>query len=84
MQMQEGKIDMGKAIDAGLVVIKKSRTESGKQDTSSRSGNDTYAVNADIRPVSYIEPTAEIQLTTAYNVLATGQQHAEQPEFNNE
>ncbi|GJT20065.1 hypothetical protein Tco_0878771 [Tanacetum coccineum] len=47
-----------------------SKTNMEKQDTSSRSGNDANADNADIKPV--------------YNVFATGQQHTEQPEFNKE
>ncbi|GJY37566.1 hypothetical protein Tco_0423930 [Tanacetum coccineum] len=52
--------------------------------TSSRSGNDAYANNADIKHVYDEEPMAEVQLTAEYNVFAIGQQHAEQPEFNNE
>ncbi|GKC58403.1 hypothetical protein Tco_1086001, partial [Tanacetum coccineum] len=51
MQTKESKVDLGKALDAGLVVIESSRTEFGKQDTSSKSGNDIDAVDADIRPV---------------------------------
>nr|GEZ03298.1 hypothetical protein [Tanacetum cinerariifolium] len=52
MQMQEVKVDIGKALDVGLVVTESSRTELDKQDTSSRSWNGiTYAVDADIRPV---------------------------------
>ncbi|GKA05543.1 integrase, catalytic region, zinc finger, CCHC-type containing protein [Tanacetum coccineum] len=52
--------------------------EKVKQDTSSRSRND-----ADIRPIYNEEPMAEVQ-TTDDNVSATGQQHTEQPESNNE
>ncbi|GJW45077.1 hypothetical protein Tco_0073876 [Tanacetum coccineum] len=60
MQMQEVKVNMGKELDDGLVVIKRSKTESGKQDTSSRSGNDiTHDVDADIRPVYDQVPFAE-------------------------
>ncbi|GKG42191.1 hypothetical protein Tco_0476489, partial [Tanacetum coccineum] len=36
-----------------------------------------------IRPIYNEEPMAEVQ-TTDDNVSATGQQHTEQPEFNNE
>ncbi|GJX77363.1 hypothetical protein Tco_0324174 [Tanacetum coccineum] len=51
--MQEGKLDMGKALDAGLVVTESSRTKSDKQNTSSKVGNyTTHAVNADIRLVN--------------------------------
>ncbi|GJS70232.1 hypothetical protein Tco_0703073 [Tanacetum coccineum] len=54
------------------------------QDTSSRSGNDAHADDADIRPIYDEEPMAEVQTTAEINVFATGQQHTEQPEFNNE
>ncbi|GJU23059.1 hypothetical protein Tco_1156401 [Tanacetum coccineum] len=84
MQKQENKVDLGKALDADLVVKESSGTKSGKQDTSSRSGNDADADNANIKPVNDKEPMAEVQLSAECNVFATGQQHAEQPEFNNE
>ncbi|GJZ24694.1 hypothetical protein Tco_0562153 [Tanacetum coccineum] len=51
MQKQESKVDMRKALDAGLFVTKSSGTESGKQNTSSRSRNDAYDDNVDIRPI---------------------------------
>nr|GEV68580.1 hypothetical protein [Tanacetum cinerariifolium] len=59
-------------------------TESGKHDTSSSSGNDVDADEADIKPVYDEMPMAEVQLTAEINVFATGQQHTEQPKFNNE
>ncbi|GKB50106.1 hypothetical protein Tco_0900859, partial [Tanacetum coccineum] len=58
-------------------------TKSQEQDTSSRLGNDAHVDDADIRPIDNKEPMAEVQ-TTADNVSATGQQHTEQPESNNE
>ncbi|GKG17546.1 hypothetical protein Tco_0362503, partial [Tanacetum coccineum] len=58
-------------------------TESKKQDTSSRSGNDAHADDADIRPIYDEEPMVEVQTTAEMNIFATGQQHTEQPEFNN-
>ncbi|GJS43582.1 hypothetical protein Tco_0568625 [Tanacetum coccineum] len=65
MQIQEGKFDMGKALDAGLVVIESSGTKSDKQNTSSRLGNyTTHAVDADIRPVNDQEPFAEVDSNT--------------------
>ncbi|GJS48214.1 hypothetical protein Tco_0598335 [Tanacetum coccineum] len=71
MQMQEEKVDMREALDAGLVV-----TES-----SSRSGNDiTHVVDADIRPVNDQVPFIEVQLTAQHNVLANEQQHFVQSE----
>nr|GFB61228.1 hypothetical protein [Tanacetum cinerariifolium] len=60
------------------------RTESKEQDTSSRSGNDTHADDADIRPIYDEEPMAEVQTTAEIDVFAIGQQHTEQPKFNNE
>nr|GEW20295.1 hypothetical protein [Tanacetum cinerariifolium] len=53
-------------------------------DTSSHSGNDADADDADIKPVYDKEPMVEVQLTGEYNVLDIEQQHTEQPEFINE
>ncbi|GKB61950.1 hypothetical protein Tco_0918136 [Tanacetum coccineum] len=41
LQTQESKIDPGKAVDNGLVVMRSNEIESKVQDDSSRSGNDT-------------------------------------------
>ncbi|GJV39412.1 hypothetical protein Tco_1417852 [Tanacetum coccineum] len=84
MQTTKGKDDTCKALDASLVNTASSGTESIEQDTSSRSGNDAHADDADIRPIYDEEPMAEVQTTAEINVFATGQQHTEQPEFNNE
>ncbi|GJW67171.1 hypothetical protein Tco_0121595 [Tanacetum coccineum] len=84
MQMQENKVDLGKALDADLFVTESSGTESGKQDTSSKSGNDTDADDAYIIPIYDEEPMAEVQLTIECNIFATRQQHTEQPEIINE
>ncbi|GKC01506.1 hypothetical protein Tco_0987642 [Tanacetum coccineum] len=51
------------------------------QDDSTRSGNDTNANDADIRPIYDEEPIAEVQLTAECNIFAIGQQHTEQPEI---
>ncbi|GJU25370.1 hypothetical protein Tco_1163991 [Tanacetum coccineum] len=59
MQTQESKIDTGKAVDNGLVVMESNGTESDVQDDNSRSGNDTDADDADIRPIYDKEPMAE-------------------------
>ncbi|GJY57370.1 hypothetical protein Tco_0456485 [Tanacetum coccineum] len=48
---QISKIDTGKALDADLVDTESIRTDSTVQDDSSRSGNDTDADDADIRPI---------------------------------
>ncbi|GJZ53361.1 hypothetical protein Tco_0608246 [Tanacetum coccineum] len=84
MQTTKEKVDTSKALDASLVNTKSSGTESRKHDTSSSSGNNVDADDADIKPVYDEKPMAEVQLTVEINVLATGQQHTEQPEFNNE
>ncbi|GJU94141.1 hypothetical protein Tco_1318897 [Tanacetum coccineum] len=58
-QTTEEKIDTSNALDAldaSSVIIESNRTESQKQDTSSRSRND-----ADIRPIYDEEPMAEFQ-----------------------
>ncbi|GKB53077.1 hypothetical protein Tco_0903830 [Tanacetum coccineum] len=78
---QESKIDTGKALDADLVDTKSIRTDSTVQDDNSRSGNDTDADDADIRPIYDEEPMAEVQLTAECNIFAIGQQHTEQPEI---
>ncbi|GKC23890.1 hypothetical protein Tco_1026040 [Tanacetum coccineum] len=80
----EEKVDTSKALDASLVDTKNNGTESKEQDTSCRSGNDAHADDAYIRPIYDEEPMAEVQTTAEINVFATGQQHTEQPEFNNE
>ncbi|GJT80622.1 hypothetical protein Tco_1054964 [Tanacetum coccineum] len=66
MQMQESKIDTGKALDADLVDTESIRTDSIVQDDNSMSGNDTDADDADIRPIYNEEPMAEVQLTAEY------------------
>ncbi|GJV25125.1 hypothetical protein Tco_1377820 [Tanacetum coccineum] len=80
--IQEGKVDMGKALDLSLVVTDNSGTKSENHDTSSRSGNDINAEDANNKPVYNKEPIVELHLTAEHNVLVNGQQHAEHPEFN--
>ncbi|GJU85797.1 hypothetical protein Tco_1293343 [Tanacetum coccineum] len=59
MQTTEEEVDTSKALNASLVNTKSSGTESGEQYTSSRSGNDAHADDADIRPIYDEEPMAE-------------------------
>ncbi|GKA74068.1 hypothetical protein Tco_0780370 [Tanacetum coccineum] len=59
MQTTEGKVDTCKALDASLVDIESSGTESKEQDTSSRSENDAHADDEDIRPIYDEEPMVE-------------------------
>ncbi|GJW08574.1 hypothetical protein Tco_1570997 [Tanacetum coccineum] len=56
MQTTKEKVETSKALDANLVDTKSSGTESVEQDTSSRSGNDAHADDADIQPI-YDEET---------------------------
>ncbi|GJU19585.1 hypothetical protein Tco_1152927 [Tanacetum coccineum] len=84
MRTHESKIDTCKAVDADLVVTESSGTKTEVQDDSSRSGNDTNADDADIRPIYDEEPMAEVQLTAECNIFEIGQQHTEQPEISNE
>ncbi|GJS19593.1 hypothetical protein Tco_0448225 [Tanacetum coccineum] len=66
------------------VLHESSGTALKEQDTSSRSGNDAHADDADIRPIYDEEPMVEVQTTAKINIFTTGQQHTEQPKFNNE
>nr|GEY51021.1 hypothetical protein [Tanacetum cinerariifolium] len=83
MQTTKEKVDMGKALVASLVDTESSGTDSKEHDTSSRSGNDAYDDDADIRLIYDEELMAEVQTTAEINVFAIGQQHSLQPELNN-
>ncbi|GJR60710.1 hypothetical protein Tco_1502872 [Tanacetum coccineum] len=74
MQTIEDNVDSSKALDASLVDTESSGTALKEQDTSSRSGNDAHADDADIRPIYDEEPMAEVQTTAKINIFATGQQ----------
>ncbi|GJX54635.1 hypothetical protein Tco_0283004 [Tanacetum coccineum] len=63
IETQVSKIDMGKAVDADLVVTKSSGIESEVKDDISRSGNDIDVDDAYIRPIYDEEPMTEVQLT---------------------
>ncbi|GJY78275.1 hypothetical protein Tco_0484076 [Tanacetum coccineum] len=80
MQSKEGKVGSSNALDATLVVTEYSGTQSDKQDTSSRSGNDTHAKDVDIKLVNDKEPMAEVQLIAQNNILSNEQQHFVQSE----
>ncbi|GJX96319.1 hypothetical protein Tco_0352117 [Tanacetum coccineum] len=69
----QDKVDLSKALDASLVDTESSGTTLKEQDTSSRSGNDAHADDADIRPIYDEEPMAEVQTTAEINVFAIGQ-----------
>ncbi|GJZ74513.1 hypothetical protein Tco_0638978 [Tanacetum coccineum] len=61
MQSKEGKVDSSKALDAGLVVIESNETKSERHVSSSISGKDTHAEDADINSVNDKQPLAEVQ-----------------------
>ncbi|GJU24734.1 hypothetical protein Tco_1163355 [Tanacetum coccineum] len=61
MQTTKDKVDSSKALDARLVDTESSGTTLKEQDTSSRSGNDAHADDADIRPIYDEEPMAACQ-----------------------
>nr|GEW25521.1 hypothetical protein [Tanacetum cinerariifolium] len=84
MQTTEENVDTYKALDDSSVDTESSRTESKEQDTGRKSRNDAHDDVADIRPIYDEEPMAEVQTTAKIDVFAIGQQHIEQPEFNNE
>ncbi|GKG12929.1 hypothetical protein Tco_0349889, partial [Tanacetum coccineum] len=63
MQTIGEKVNTCKALDASLVNTANSGTESVKQDTNSRSGNDAHADDADIRPIYDEEPMVEAART---------------------
>nr|GEU86311.1 hypothetical protein [Tanacetum cinerariifolium] len=83
MLTKEGKVDFS-TVDASLVVTESGETEFEKQYTSSGLGNDADADDANIKPIYDEEPMVEVQLTTNNIVFAPRQQHAKQPEFDNE
>nr|GEU42879.1 hypothetical protein [Tanacetum cinerariifolium] len=84
MQTIKEKVDMSKTLDSSLVDKESSGTESKEQDACNRSGNNAHADGADIRPIYDEEPMDKVQTTAGINVFAIGQQHTEQPKFNNE
>nr|GEY10966.1 hypothetical protein [Tanacetum cinerariifolium] len=59
MQTIEEKVDTSKALDASLVDIESSGTESREHDTSSRSKNDAHDDDAYISPIYDEKPMAE-------------------------
>nr|GEZ15923.1 hypothetical protein [Tanacetum cinerariifolium] len=84
MHTIEEKVDTSKALDASLVDTESSGTYSKEQDTRSIARNDAHDDDADIRPIYDEEPMAEVQTTAKINIFAIGQQHTEQPKFNND
>ncbi|GJW54408.1 hypothetical protein Tco_0098493 [Tanacetum coccineum] len=65
----------GLALDAGLVVTESNETESERHVSSSRSGKDTHAEDADINSVNDKQPLAEVTLNVQHDTLANEQQY---------
>ncbi|GKF86308.1 hypothetical protein Tco_0254135, partial [Tanacetum coccineum] len=61
-----------------------SRVNKRLMQTTEEKVDSSKALDANIRPIDNKEPMADVQTTVDDNVSATGQQHTEQPEFNNE
>ncbi|GJU17582.1 hypothetical protein Tco_1145548 [Tanacetum coccineum] len=80
IQSKEGKVDSSKALDVGLVVTESNETESVRHVSSSSSGKDTHAEDADINSVNDKQPMAEVQLFAEHNICANEQQHSKQSE----
>ncbi|GKC66962.1 hypothetical protein Tco_1099560, partial [Tanacetum coccineum] len=59
MQSKDEKVDSSRALDAGLVVTESNETESERHVSSSRSGKDTHAENANINSVNDQVPLIE-------------------------
>ncbi|GKA89538.1 hypothetical protein Tco_0811350 [Tanacetum coccineum] len=59
MQSKEGKVESRTALDIGLVVTESNETESERHVSSSRSGKDTHAENANINSVNDQVPLVE-------------------------
>nr|GEX06273.1 hypothetical protein [Tanacetum cinerariifolium] len=59
-QTTKEKVDTSKALDASLVDIESSGTESKEQDTCSKSRNDAHADDVYIRPIYDEEPMAKV------------------------
>ncbi|GJX26374.1 hypothetical protein Tco_0232670 [Tanacetum coccineum] len=60
------------------------QTIEDKVDSSKALDASLVDTESNIRPIYDEEPMAEVQMTVEINVFATGQQHTEQPKFNNE
>ncbi|GJR19487.1 hypothetical protein Tco_0968014 [Tanacetum coccineum] len=61
-----------------------SRVNGRKMQTTEEMVDTSKALDANIRPIYNEEPMAEEQLSADNNAFSMGQQHTEQPEFNNE
>ncbi|GJU89931.1 hypothetical protein Tco_1302354 [Tanacetum coccineum] len=61
-----------------------SRVNDRQMQTIKEKVDTSKALDANIIPIYDEEPMAEVQTTIEINVFATGQQHTEQPKFNNE
>ncbi|GJW46363.1 putative reverse transcriptase domain-containing protein [Tanacetum coccineum] len=79
-ESKEGNVDSSKVLDVDLVVTESNETESERHVSSSKSGKDTHAEDADINSVNDKQPLAEVQLTVQHDTLTNEQQHSVQSE----
>ncbi|GKD01864.1 hypothetical protein Tco_1172138, partial [Tanacetum coccineum] len=61
-----------------------SRVNERHMHTTKENVDTSKALDANIKSIYYEELMVEVQTTAEINIFATEQQHAEQPEFNNE
>nr|GEZ03318.1 ribonuclease H-like domain-containing protein [Tanacetum cinerariifolium] len=72
-------------LDYGLQLFSSSTTDLVAYSNAYWDGSPTTRCStSDIRPIYDEEPMVEVQTTAEIDVFAIGQQHTEQPEFNNE
>ncbi|GJS00047.1 hypothetical protein Tco_0316555 [Tanacetum coccineum] len=77
---QDGKVNKMAKRDYAWLMISSNEIESKRHVSSSRSGKDTHAEDAEINFVNDKQPLAEVQLTVQHDTLANEQQHSVQSE----
>nr|GEW18639.1 uncharacterized mitochondrial protein AtMg00810-like [Tanacetum cinerariifolium]GEW24081.1 uncharacterized mitochondrial protein AtMg00810-like [Tanacetum cinerariifolium] len=68
MQSKKGNVDLSKALNAGLIVLKSNETESERHVSSSKSEKDTHVEDADINSVNDKQPMAESSKLTFHKI----------------
>ncbi|GJR52001.1 hypothetical protein Tco_1402522 [Tanacetum coccineum] len=79
-----GVVSMSRLVNSGYIHTFTNYGISVSKDDAFYFKNDAHADDADVRPIYDEEPMAEVQTTAEINIFVIGQQHIEQPEFNNE
>ncbi|GJZ08336.1 hypothetical protein Tco_0542619 [Tanacetum coccineum] len=81
---QRIRLIRAKQWEASLVNTREALGTEQRSQIQARSGNDTHADDADIRPIYDEEPMAEVQTTAEINILLLTNNILSEPEFNNE